>query len=170
MNFWFFQRVALGETNIFEKLGHGFKNMSHLTQWPARFAQAGEKLEGCKQTITRGRIICHHHMARLFPAKIITSPSHFLNDISVPHLGSDKPNMFLGQSAFQTKIGHDRGHNSITCQHAPTLPIKGNGRHQLIPINLPATLVNQNHPISVPIKGDAHVSPGFQNAGFKRGK
>ena len=153
-----FQRgLPGGEAHVFQQLRH---RVELVEQFRGRFARAdhlGQKLHPSHQPVARGRIVGHHDMARLLPPEVKASFAHPLHHIAVADSGPLQPHTTVVQETLQPQIAHHRGDKRLARKTLLLGPTRGHQRHELIAVADAAILINQDHPVSVAVKADAHV-------------
>ena len=96
-------------------------------------------------------------MPGLLSAEVPAQIAHALEHEAVADPGPLHPHIVGLQEAFEPEVGHDGGHQPLPTQAPGLLHIERNQRHDLIAIDNPAALVNNDQPVRVAVQRQPDV-------------
>ena len=99
--------------------------------------------------------------------------AHIFEDIAVPDRRAGERQADGLEIALEPEIGHDGRDNAGLRKFPVLLPTLRHHRHQLVAIDQPAVLINDDHAVGVAIQRNADVRPQFPHLlrqRFRRGR
>ena len=113
----------VGHTNILQHLRVDFQGLSQLAHGQFLCQHNFHHFQTGQDTITRAGILAEDNMTTLLTADTAAVLSHVLIDVLITHCSLGITNTLLIESLVQTKVGHDRGNDSIGQQLASLLHV-----------------------------------------------
>ncbi len=164
--------AAGGEAHVLEHLRHRLEAPAHLRHRPVAPLHQRHHLERCHQPVAGGRVVGQDDVAGLLAAEVVAVEAHVLQHVAVADGGAGQRQADGGEVALQPEVGHQRRHDAGLAELAVLLPVGGDRRHQLVAVDDPAGLVDDQHAVGVSVERDADVGahlPHLPHQGVRRG-
>ena len=107
------------------------------------------------------RLYIEYDMARLLSSEAKPLILHTFVYKSITDRGLLAPNPRLLQAIHEAAVGHNRGHHSITVQHASCLQALGENIEDRIAVHHPAVTAHGNASVAISVKGKAEIEMLF---------
>ena len=119
----------------------------------------GSNFCGGEQAVTGRAVVEKNDVPGLFASERRAAAKHLFKDIAVAHGGAGQRNVFAGQRALQTQIGHGGGHDAVTFQLILRLEEARGGQKHAVTIHDFSAFRDKQRAVGITVK--AHTETRF---------
>ena len=109
-----------------------------------------------EKTVTGGRILEKDNVAGLLASKHVTTAKHLFENVAVADVGASKRNVFAGESALKSEIGHGSSDNTVAGKLVSRFEKARRRQQNAIAVHDLPRPADEEGAVSVTIESDAH--------------
>jgi len=120
--------------------------------------------DGGEKAVASGAVFKKDDVAGLFAAENVAAAEHFFEDVAVADVGAGKNDVFAGEDAFETEIGHGSGDDAIAFELALHFEEAGGGEEDAVAVDDASRIGDEERAVGIAIEGDAELGFFFDDA------